>query len=265
MHPQLASHKTVGVTVQPYGSTCWWLTLWILNAIAVTAFQHSEASEPADSLGHGLVAHWPFDETAGTEIKDVVNAAHRGTLEAGASRVDGPLHGAVGFDGKKSRVWVDSPRALDLPAEMSAFAWIRCENVAGGEYGQCIYGQTGSGGNGGQFELCVGRGKNLHEVTVLWHDVDVCVSNAKLIAGRWYHIGFTRTGQPGNWNCTIYVDGTASGAAKNIATDVGPALPFAMGRPGAYDGLYFHGAMDDLRIYDRALLPNEVKVLFQVR
>lgn len=235
------------------------------HAVQQVRNQPIEANEPADSLRHGLVAHWTFDEADGTEIKDVVNAANGGTLEGEATRVDGPLHGAVGFDGKQSRVWVDSPPTLDLPAEMSAFAWIRCANVAAGEYGQCIYGQTGPGGNGGQYELCVGRGKNLHEVTVLWHDVDVCVSNAKLKAGQWYHIGFTRTGKPGNWNCTIYVDGTAIGAAKNIATDVGPALPFAIGRPGAYDGLYFHGAMDDLRIYDRALSPNEVKVLFQVR
>ena len=230
-----------------------------------TSSHPTKASDTGDSLRHGLVAHWTFDESEGSEIKDRIHAAQTGSLEGGTTRTDGPVGRAVSFDGQQSRVWVGSPQTLDLPADMSAFAWIRCANVAAGEYGQCIYGQTGPGGNGGQYELCVGRGKNLHEVTVLWHDVDVCVSNAKLKSGEWYHIGFTRTGHPGNWNCTIYVDGMASGVANNIVTDVGPALPFAMGRPGAYDGLYFQGELDDFRIYDRALTPAEVKALIQVR
>ncbi len=264
MHP-LFPRSALCVMTPSATKTLWLLAWWVVNTMSPIACPPVAAGAPGDTLAHGLVAHWTFDEPQGSELKDAANAANGGTLEEGATRIDGPLRRAVSFDGKQSRVWVGSPRTLDLPAEMSAFAWIRCENVDAGEYGQCIYGQTGSGGNGGQYELCVGRGKNLREVTVLWHDVEVCVSKANLKAGQWYHIGFTRTGGPGNWKCNIYVDGLVSGTAENIAADVGPALPFAMGRPGGYDGLYFQGAMDDFRLYDRALMPAEVGTLVKVR
>ena len=223
------------------------------------------ADAPTNSLTKGLVAHWDFDENDGTKVGDKTQEGNAGTIQGGAKWIDGPLKHALSFDGVDDHVTVGNPRALDLPEHMSAFAWIRFENVTAGGNGQCVYGQTNPGGNGGQYELCVGRGKNVNEVTVLWKDVDVCASKSQLKTGQWYHVGFTRTGMRGNWTCTVYIDGVASNVANNIATDVGQPLPFAIGRPGAYNGLYFAGAIDDMRIYNRALSTAEVAALFKVR
>lgn len=243
----------------------WSSTFLFFAAIAWTAEQSSGADLPEKSLTRGLVAHWKFDEDQGPKVSDAAEGGNAGTVEGGTSRIGGPLNRALMFDGKNGRVLIGSPRALDLPTEMSAFAWLRFENVSAGGNGQCVYGQTAPGGNGGQYELCVGRGKNSQEVTVLWRDVDVCVSNSKLKTGQWYHIGFTRTGERGNWTCKLFVDGVLSSEARNIETEVGPPLPFAMGRPGAYDGLYFQGAMDDMRIYNRAITAEEIGVLSKMR
>lgn len=223
------------------------------------------ADEPAKALTKGLVGHWKFDEQEGPKVLDATNHANSGGLEGAVTRVDGPLGRGLSFDGQTGYAMVGSPPVLDLPGEMSLFCWLRFEDLAASKYGQCVYGQTQASGAGGQFELCVARGKALNEVTVLWKDVDICVSNAELKTGHWYHIGFTRTGRPGDWTCTIYVDGAVSSVVTNVTTDVGPALPFALGRPGAFDGLYFHGAMDDLRIYNRAVTAGEVGALFESR
>jgi hypothetical protein len=224
-----------------------------------------EAGEAVEPVVRGLAARWTFDEPGAQADSDPAAIVRGGAMAGGAVLVEGPLGRAVAFDGRDGRFEVGSPPGLDLPAAMSLFAWIRCENVAAGGYGQCIYGQTAAGGNGGQYELCVGRGKQAGEVTVLWQDAEVCISAAKLQPGVWRHIGFTRRGEPGNWTCTLYVDGQPSGSAAGIAVDPGPALPFAIGRAGAYDGLYFHGAIDDVRIYDRALSPEEIAGLYRAR
>lgn len=42
--------------------------------------------------------------------------------------------------------------------------------------------------------------------------------------GQSYHIGFARTGEPGDWSCTLSVDCKISSTARQIKTDVGPAL-----------------------------------------
>ena len=232
----------------------------LLCAVAI-AWQ----DDPAKSLAKGLVAHWTFDEKEGPKVNDASENGNAGSLEGGTARIDGKLGRALSFDGKTGHAMVGSPPVLDLPADMSLFCWLRFENVTSSEYGQCVWGQTKPSGNGGQYELCVARGKAMNEVTVLWKDVDICISKSKLKTGQWYHIGFTRTGKPGDWTCTIYVDGAVSSVAKNIDTDVGPAYPFAMGRPGAFDKLYYEGAMDDLRIYNRALSAEEAAALAKVR
>jgi len=241
----------------------------LLAAASITAFLSAVAiarpDDPANSLSKGLVAHWRFDEKGGPKVNDASDSGNAGTLEGGTKRIDGQQGRALSFDGVDDHVPVGSPPALDLPQDMSVFAWIRFDNVTTGGYGQCIYGQTKPSGNGGQYELCVGRGKHVNEVTVLWQDVDVCVSESKLKTGQWYHIGFTRTGEPGDWTCTLYVDGKLSSVAQQIKTDVGPAYPFEIGRPGAFDKLYFAGGIDDMRIYNRALAAEEVVALAEVR
>lgn len=225
----------------------------------------SEAGAVKIDLTRGLVAHWEFDEKGGTVVRDKLQSEHVGKVFGVATRIDGVMNRALSFDGASGHVAVGSPPALDLSAEMSCFAWLKFQKVSTGGFGQCIYGQTHSSGRGGQYELCVGRGQNTEEVTVLWKDVDVCVSKSKLTPGKWYHIGFTRTGSPGDWTCTLYVDGAVSSVAEKITTEVDEARPFAIGRAGDYNGLYFQGDIDDLRLYNRALSPAEVAALYKLR
>jgi hypothetical protein len=216
------------------------------------------------ALFESLAAHWRCGELGGREAGDSSGNGHAGVLSGGCAWVAGPAgKAALAFDGVDGHVLVGSRPGLDLPEEMSAFAWLLFRNASPGGFGQCVYGQTEPTGHGGQYELCVGRGKDVREVTVLWNDVEVCVSRAALIEGQWYHIGFTRSGMRGNWSCRVYVDGRSSGEAGGISADPGAALPFAIGRAGLYDGLYFAGAICDLRLYRRALLDVQVAALFQ--
>lgn len=74
------------------------------------------------------------------------------------------------------------------------------------------------------------------------------------VPGQWYHLAVTR----GNSMLHFYVNGVEIRSepwAGNIPSSVTP-LTIGM----AEGGNYFHGLLDDIRIYNRALSPDEIRV-----
>ena len=66
-----------------------------------------------------------------------------------------------------------------------------------------------------------------------------------------------------NGTFTLYVNGTYVGSAGKSGTYAASGYSYwSVGRPGAYDGQYFNGSIDDVRIYNRALSSNEVVQTF---
>ena len=77
------------------------------------------------------------------------------------------------------------------------------------------------------------------------------VSETQITDGNWHHLGFVWDGS----NRTLYVDGVA------VAEDTQPDLEGS--QMGLYigtgkdtePGTYFSGLIDDVRIYNRAVMP----------
>ena len=73
----------------------------------------------------------------------------------------------------------------------------------------------------------------------------------------WHHIGLTYK----NGIVTAYYDGEAKGTKSNISGNLSYAnYPLYFGRDNGAP-TYFQGLLDDIRIYDRALPPSEMRTL----
>ena len=79
--------------------------------------------------------------------------------------------------------------------------------------------------------------------------------------GDWHHLAVQRDGDL----LTAFVDGNPIGSAAFTATIPNPAASFLIGdAEGEHPGRNFNGAIDDVRIYSRALSPTEIQELAAV-
>lgn len=79
--------------------------------------------------------------------------------------------------------------------------------------------------------------------------------------GKWVHVAVTISQQA----ITVYYQGLADGSATIPGPSKANGTQIAIGRGGLWNNLYFNGYLDDLRIYNRALSPQEIKLLSKRR
>ena len=84
---------------------------------------------------------------------------------------------------------------------------------------------------------------------------DISQSTGTVTTGQWYHLAFTKNGS----TTKLYIDGQdVTGTVTNYTmTTVSSALTLASN--GTAANKWFNGLMDDVRIYNRALGPQEIQ------
>ena len=197
------------------------------------------------SLEHGLLAWWKFDETSGIIARDATGNGHDGTLHNLSFEADGTAgkYGrALRFSGNDTYVAVPF-RDFNL-AEMTIQAWIKPGEQQGGD-AQVI-------SQGGGFGLAVPS--NMFMKYYFW-DRDAVMAY-RFEAEHWYHLVATYDGRERDF----YVNGVrigtfASGPLRACKEELHIGALFH------HQGAFFHGCVDDLRIYDRALSADEVRRL----
>lgn len=196
----------------------------------------------------GLVAFWHLDEGAGDTVTDCTSRALVGTIEAGAW-VAGKHGMALSFDG--GFVGLGSPPELSGTGALTVMAWIREEKSDSG-LTQYIVGKTASAGVRG-WRL----GTEPPALTMSTSGEGGAETTGGTVPnGAWVHVAAVY--HPGT-AVELYVDGarivrnTGSTSAAMIAT----ADELRIGTRS--DGKYpFIGAIDEVRIYDRALSEAEI-------
>lgn len=220
----------------------------IVNAIEILRI---DDSEPA--ITHGLVGHWPLDESNGVSANDVSGQGYTGLLERGLTfdnnKTSGQIGGAVIFDGSDDRISL--PDIDDgLQSSFSVSAWVRPSNAEGGYQG--VFGSTTSGG----FMMFINQGK-------LAFTVPTNESGRKLVSegtiqnNVWQMITCTFDGRDMHW----YING------KNVHNE---SLSGTWNdRSVAWIGWsgwgeeYFEGGIDDVRLFNNALTEQQVFSLFE--
>lgn len=213
-------------------------------------------------LDKGLVAYWPMDEGSGSFVRDCTQNHYDGKFVRqdpdGGSWTPGAFGSAITVSAPNGCVDFGTPQGLRFPGAFTASAWVYvAANPVDTSY---VVGQTLAANiSGWRVALLPGPQTD-------WQMGIEDAGNAELLAngpgtGKWRHIaGVFKPGAA----IEVYVAGTPGGA---LTSGVPPKVweDLATMRVGCRgdDTLYFPGAIDEVRLYDRALTPVEIAGLAQ--
>lgn len=233
-----------------------------------------------------LVAHWPMNEGSGNTAADVVGG-HDGTLKGGVAWAGegSPMNGnALSFDGAQSGQhetdpgnvnWVDAG-TFDVTGGtgLTLAGWIKPESFGIGDARVINKGTSWSSADIWWMLSTIGDGTALR-MRLKTDDggpdagtTTLASANGFLEAGKWQHVAGTYDG--GMMRLWVWKPGDAlhseiASTAKTGTIAVDPTVTVAIGNngPGLPGGLSktFHGAIDDVRIYNAALSQEQMVAL----
>ena len=219
------------------------------------------AAVPAN-LRRGLVLHYSFDADNGRIVTDLSGKGNHGRVHSGTYIPDGKIGGAMFFD-----VHGDIGDSIDIGADPSVqtdvftlAAWIRTSFPLRAS-------QTILGFGRSAFAVTVSSDGRIHYSRI--RSVPVSKVEARAImegggglsdvrTGEWVFVAVTRDADD---RASIYVNGEFE---EWYITD-GHSEFYLAGQIGGqfYRGEHFSGAMDEIRMYNRALSASEIKQLYE--
>jgi len=197
----------------------------------------------------GLLAHWTLDETEGVIAQDRLGMA-QGTVRGDAlwQPLSGKHGGSLELDGLDDYIQTDF---ILNPADgpFTVFAWAK-----GGQNTEVILSQAGTAGYSGIW-LGVDRltGGLLTDLTDGGRLTRALISDFVITDGQWHEIRLVWDGSLRH----LFVDDV------EVAVDAKPLAPLRSSRGGLHlgagktpdPGTFWTGFLDDVRIYEGALLP----------
>lgn len=216
---------------------------------------------PVQAQEDGLVAEWHFDKGSGNVVKDSSGNGNDGTIY-GATWVDGKFGKALSFDGVDDYVEVPDSPSLNPTEQITIEAWYKPLSFVGAgnepivdksftshnpPYYQYMLGVTGDGykNSPASFVFYITTNNNwkyTRSEPGIWK------------TGQWYHI----IGLYDGTSMELYVNGNliSSTPGSGKINNYGMKL-----RIGSYVNFnaFLRGTIDEIRIYNRALSPEEVK------
>jgi hypothetical protein len=160
---------------------------------------------------------------------------------------------ALAFDGVDDYVSVGTARSPQIMRDQSLMLWFRPEGAASGASDDL------------QVLFTLRRSERSGIVLALDHDMplvysvfgrrDSTRSTSALKPGEWHHLAYVTSVS----SATLYLDGAVTATGDEPGTNRTPIQAFV----GSFDGYrdMFHGAIDELRVYDRTLTAEEVAAI----
>lgn len=197
----------------------------------------------------GLVGHWDFDEGSGTAAADSSPVGNPGTI-SGAVWTQGVEGSALSFDGIDDFVDLGTAPFGLSGDEMTVAAWFNPTNVEGYHYlfsrGQYI----------SPFRLFL-DGSAL-SFAVQTSGASFPTFPGAVTSGSWNHVAAVI----GGGTYTLYLNGQQVAAgALSAPGPLAPEQGRALIGSAVPSGNPFEGAIDEVRIYNRALSASEVSAL----
>ncbi len=221
------------------------------GTLALNGFFGGGGAIPEDTMTRGLVGYWSFDEGDGTVARDASGNNNHGTLTNGPQWTKGKNGTALQFDGKNDYVDCGNDSSLDIMDAITVEMWVNLRSPR--LYNPLIHFGASYGGNegirleqtvaGGQINFLIGNGGSKAYIT----------SDDNVLNGVWTHI-------VGVWDGTfskLIINGITQ---SNIGNVSGPIIyDNATRYIGRENTNYVNGAIDEVRVYNRALTEAEVK------
>ncbi|WP_305784216.1 LamG-like jellyroll fold domain-containing protein [Symbioplanes lichenis] len=203
---------------------------------------------PPGTPGLGGVAAYPFDGTPSDVAGD-----HDATLIGSPGYVSGFSGEALSLDGSSQHADTGAP-ILDTSTDYTAGAWVKLDKADGAF--QTVVSQDGPAVS----DFFLQYSGQDQRWAMSFAGVRA-LSPTKPEVGRWYHLAGVRDSVKGELR--LYVDGQLAGAVSACAPQVKPTGNTVIGR-GKYNSNpvdYLDGAVDDVRLFDRALSASEIAQL----
>jgi len=214
---------------------------------------------PVQALGSrdlqsGLVGSWNFDEGSGTTLHDSSGKGNDGVIEGGPHWTQGVCGGALKFDGVQDYVKIPDSPSLNLgTGPFSYSVWVRLDAVPSA-VNQILSKRTMAGND---YELQTQAGSTLEYI---FGDPNKGYSrhfsSKALDQNIFYLATVVRTGGKGY----LYINDSLD-MTLNSTQDVNSSSPLYFGID-PFMSEYLNGTLDEIRIYDRALSLDEIRVLY---
>jgi len=225
---------------------------WTANILLLVLLASGIAAARADE---GLIGHWTFDAPAESIAKDSSAAAKHDGKITGAAPTDGIVGGALWFDGKDDCVELGD--LGELPCATIAF-WMKADDVARPGGWQALV--SSDDWEEGVFHVPLNHGVidvHLH----LGGKRRGRLSSSRLKSGTWYHVALVADTK--ERQIRLYTNGYEEDVGDVGSLTGIKLIGQVVGREfdGQKPSRYFQGAIDDVRIYDRALDAREIRAL----
>lgn len=236
--------------------------------------EHDFGTDPLDAtsapvvvtegLGRGLVAYWPLDDgvedPSTTSIADQIGLSPL-TLtspEPANAWLTGdtvPTAGGVRVNGVDDYIVIPNTPALDIPGDtMSLSMWVSLDQLPS-EIESGFAAIYDSSNDAYVFYLDRNNGELRFKVTATGA-ARPGIPEAELTTGEWMHITGVYDGPTGE--ARIYKNGVLMSTVGGVSGIVRAGQLAGIGRQGDEEANYFSGGVDDVAVWKRILLPDEI-------
>ena len=229
-------------------TVCIMLAVFVIVVFFFLTFSFASAD-----ITTGLVGHWKLDEGGGTITGDSSGNNNTGILTNGPTWTTGNVGGALSFDAINDFILIPDSPVFDIGAgDMTLTAWIRDDDIASTE-GIAAH-TDGSAGNDGWWAFI----NNAAHLEFSMNDSDH-ESTGTISQGVWNHVTFVKSGTA----ILFYINGAYDSTVDNGGNINNSDGTFKIGQNGNfYASVFFDGAIDDVRIYNRVLTQAEITELY---
>ncbi|HEX3745446.1 MAG TPA: S8 family serine peptidase, partial [Bryobacteraceae bacterium] len=203
------------------------------------------------ALSNGLAGNWPMNEGSGSVAFDHSSSGYNAAL-ANTAWVAGPANYAVSFGGSSSQGVTPT---MPFGSAYSVSVWVNPASTTQSGWAGLAQVQSGSGmalgvdSTGGMYKFAVNGGAGSTGSCAYVSVTQGCAQGGAIASG-WHMVTGTYDGA----TAILYVDGVAV-ANDTFTTPSNITMPMKIGAS-------WNGALDNLRLYSRALTASEVAALF---
>lgn len=219
------------------------------------------------ALSDGLVGYWDMEEGGGQTVYDKSGSGNDGTLGASsAAGTDDPVfvagHDSTGengtamsFDGTDDYVDCGNDSSLNMTSAVTVSVWMKLPVLPS----QMPEDYPGFIRKGYKFIFWFAKGSNRavfkwRDSTGTYHDSSP-ITNTVFEANKWYHVVFTYDGS----YARAYINGSLDNStAFSGSLYSNPTESLSLGKADQN----FTGILDEVRIYNRALSEDEIRMLY---
>ena len=224
-----------------------------LNRVETTSepkIQEKNLESKADAYTVGL---WHMNETSGSNVADSSGKGNNGTA-TGTTIVDGKMGKARSFNGTSSDyVSLSNQISFSDTSNFTLETWYKGTDIAqNGEWGKVLIGRD----NGDLYANLVlrnGYAEYIHYYSAWLHNIK---SQTMVADGSWHHIALVHYNSE---KADLFIDGKKEINAESSSIN-NDSYPFRIDYfMRGYNGQYTSGSIDDVKISNTALTPEQIK------